>query len=154
MGVQTWGPTRWWSALLAQLLAEGAPRPVVEDVPSRSAEEVGSITDSQMLAVVLEVEEEQRDAEAMAVEDHAGRRLRDWQVWKETEQALPEVPALEVRLRARVRHRGLAGQAQALTFRVGAGDTVDVALAVTRGCGGPRVAETTSLSTEREAQRP
>ena len=81
------------------------------------------------------------------------------------EKDLPERPVLTVRLRARVRHRGLAGRAQTLQFHVEAGDTVEVALAVTSSLGEPAAtlaggaldAGTSSKSAEKrehEAQRP
>ena len=70
-----------------------------------------------MLELAVQYETEVREARGIEGEDECGRRLRDWQQWHDSASCLPmDVDVLEVKIRARVRRRGVAGSAQLSHF--------------------------------------
>ena len=103
------------------------------DVPGRA--DIGccsqsSFTPSEMVFMAEIVEAENREHKAMEAEDERGRRFRDWQSWAEDRARMRGCGMVEIRVRARIRHRGLAGAAKALSFLVQPGDTMNLSLAV------------------------
>ena len=116
---------------LSRLLAAPAQDVFYDSVTPASC--TGSLADSEVLEAVVQYENEIREGQRMELEEEHGRRFRDWQSWMDRVQQLPrDDEVLEVSIRARVRHRGVAGRAQALRFSIFAGDTIEVAVAVDR----------------------
>ena len=89
-----------------------------------------SLAESDLLDAVVQFENEVREGRRMEEEEERGRWFRDWQTWMDGVQRPRAGDVLEVSVRARVRHRGIAGKAHALRFQVRPGDTVEVAVAV------------------------
>ena len=110
-----------------------------------------SIAEADMVAAAEEVERELREARSMDEEDRWSRRLRDWQGWAEERAIMRGCAPLEIRISARVRRGGLDNCAQTVSFSILPGDTVDLALTVTRAVdkgvveAGLRMAPTTTM---------
>ena len=82
-----------------------------------------SITESEMMDIAVQVETEVGEQRRMEEGNERGRRVRNWQQWEDTRRSLVS------RIRARVRHAGVPGQARSPSTST-PGETVDLALAV------------------------